>query len=307
MRAFALIPALALLAACCNSNDPVAVGSKLFQDKATTTSLGANIAMVSGVGGNVLAITGKEGTTLLDTGVTPRVGDLDAELSKLQAKPVKTVVDTHFHFDHTGGNAHYGAQGAAIIAHENVKKRLSTEQYNFLLKMTFPPAPAEALPTKTFRSGYTVAAGGHTLKIIHPVTGAHTDGDAFIWIPDANVIFAGDLFFNGFYPLIDYNADGSIDGMVKSADAMLAHANSKTRIVAGHGALASKADLKAYRDMLATIAGRIHKLIKQGKTEDEIIAAKPTADFDAKWSGGFFNGDAFTRLAYRGLAKKKDV
>jgi glyoxylase-like metal-dependent hydrolase (beta-lactamase superfamily II) len=305
MRIVSLLPIVALLGAtacsCFNSSDPVVVGSKFFQDPAKTTSLGGNIAMVSGVGGNVLAITGHDGTTLLDTGVTPRVGDLDAVLKGLNAEPVATVVDTHFHFDHTGGNAHYGKQGATIIAQENVKTRLSTPQYNFLLDMTFPPAPKEALPTQTFTTGTTLQAGGHKLNIIHPVKSAHTDGDAFVWIPDANVLFTGDLFFNGFYPLIDYNAGGSIDGMVASADAMLAKADSKTKIIAGHGPIASKPDLKRYRDMLATVSMRIHKLMAQGKTEAEIIAAKPTADFDAKWAGGFFTGDAFTRLSYRSL------
>ncbi len=307
MNMRSLLPFAAVLAtvACGSSaddNQAVTAGSKPFMSMAVkSTTVRGNIAEVSGVGGNVLVIKGKEGTTLLDTGVEPRTATLDEALKQLHARKVTQVVDSHYHFDHTGGNLHYASMGATIIAQQNVKTRLAQPQHIDFFNLTFPPAPAKALPTVTFADSYVVKAGGHTLSLVHPPRPAHTDGDIFIKIADADVIFTGDIYFNKLYPFIDYGVGGNIDGMIAAADQVLANADAKTKIIPGHGDISGKADLQKYRDMLATVSGRVHKLIDAGKSEDEVVAAKPTADFDAVWAKGMFNGEQFTRVVYRGL------
>ena len=308
MRFVSLLPFIALgLVACSNDTaketpDPVAAASKPFLSMAVKDkTLKGNIVEISGIGGNIVAIKGKESTTLLDSGVEPRQDRLDDLLKHLHAKKVTTVIDSHYHFDHTGGNYHYGSQGATIIAQENVLTRLKQPQGIDFFNLTFPAYQPAGLPKVTFKDTYALKTGGHSLTLTHPPRPAHTDGDAYIKITDANVIFTGDLYFNKIYPFIDYSVGGSIDGMIAAATQIIGEANDKTIIVPGHGDVSGKADLIAFRDMLTAVSGRIHTLVDEGKTEDEVVAAKPTAEFDAVWGKGMFGGDAFTRIVYRGM------
>ena len=309
MRFSPVLPFAALLftASCTHSNcnpDVVLQASQPFMSMPVkTTHISGNISEISGVGGNILAIAGKEGTTLLDTGVEPRQDRLDTALGGLHAARVTQVIDSHYHFDHTGGNYHYGNQGATIIAQENVRARLSKPQTLDFFQKTFPAAPDEALPSVTFVDRYEAKAGGHTLELRHPPKPAHTDGDIFIKIADANVIFTGDIYFNKLYPFIDYGVGGNIDGMIAATDEVIAASDAKTKIVPGHGAISNIKELKAYRRMLASISKKVHALIAAGKTEDQVVAAKPTKEFDAVWGKGLFTGEQFTRIVYRGLAK----
>ena len=307
MQFRSLLPFAALIAAVActdaSNTDAVTAASQSFMGMAVkATPLSRNITEISGIGGNILLIKGKDGTaTLLDTGVTPRQGLLDQVLQHQHVKKVTQVVDSHYHFDHTGGNLHFGSQGATIIAQENVKTRLSQPQRIDFFNLTFPAAPAAALPTITFKDNTVVNAGGHQLALVHPPRPAHTDGDIYIKIADADVIFTGDLYFNKLYPFIDYSVGGSIDGMIAAADQVIAATDAKTVVVPGHGDISGVADLKAFRTMLATVSGRVHKLIDEGKTEDEVVAAKPTAEFDKVWGHGTFGAEPFVRIVYRSI------
>ena len=196
------------------------------------------------------------------------------------------VINTHWHGDHTGGNAAFGRTGSVIVAHDNVRRRMNVESVNGFSGGTSRRA-REALPIVTFDQAVTLHYNGDELAVVH-VANAHTDGDAIIYFRKANVVHMGDTFFNGFYPFIDNSSGGTLAGMVVAADAVLARIDDKTRVMPGHGPLASKSDLQAYRDMLATVRERVSKLVAAGKSQDEVLAAKPTADFDARWGGGFF-------------------
>ena len=215
-----------------------------------------------------------------------------------------TVLNTHWHFDHPGGNEFFGQHGARIIAQDNVRTRMGQDQFIEAFGFTFPPSPAAALPALTFPETLTVHHGAETIRLQH-VAPAHTDGDVLMHFAQANVLHTGDLFFNGFYPFIDYSSRGWIGGMVAAADQALAMCDGRTRIIPGHGPLAAPADLKAARDMLATVQGRVEALLDAGKNLDEIVAAALTRDLDERWGKGFFTGELFTRNATAGILRHR--
>ncbi len=267
-----------------------------------TVPLAGSVSMLMGSGGNIGVLVGADGVLLVDDEFAPLVPKILAAVKQLSPKPVRFVVNTHFHSDHTGGNAPLGTDGAVIVAQDNVFKRLSTEQYSARLKKNIPPAPAAALPVVSFAEGLTFHFDGEQVDVFHVVS-AHTDGDSVLWFRKANVVHMGDVFFNGMYPLIDTGSGGSIDGVVTALDAVLARIDDGTKVIPGHGPVGTKADLKRFRDMLATVRDRIRKAIQQGKTQDEVVAAKPTAEFDAVFGNGFFKPDAFVAMTYAGMKK----
>ena len=272
-----------------------------------TTRLSGSLALLSGPGGNMAVLTGgPEGALLVDTGVHPTAAALAKAVGTLAGKPVTTVVNTHWHFDHTGGNEFFGRHGARLIAHDHVRARLSQDQLVEAFGFTFPAAPAAALPTLTFPDALTLHFGDETLHL-HHVAPAHTDGDVLVHFTKASVLHTGDTFFNGFYPFIDYSSGGWIGGMVAAADRALALCDAQTRIVPGHGPLATATELKAARDMLATVQGRIEKLLDAGKSPEEIVAAAPTGDLDERWGKGFFSGELFTRNATAGIVRHRQM
>jgi len=211
-------------------------------------------------------------------------------------------LNTHWHFDHTGGNENFGKVGAVIVAHENVRKRMSSEQLIEFLGMPTRPSPEQALPIVTFTTEVTFHLNGDEVHVFH-VARAHTDGDAIVHFKESNVIHLGDVFFNKLYPFIDTSSGGTIDGMIAAADTVLALANDDTRLIPGHGPLATKGDLRNYRDMLSTIAGRVKTQIKDGKTLGDIIASKPTVEFDEAWGKGFIRPNKFVEMLWRNLPK----
>jgi glyoxylase-like metal-dependent hydrolase (beta-lactamase superfamily II) len=237
---------------------------------------------------------------LVDDEFAPLVPKIRAAVTQLSPKPIRFVINTHWHGDHTGGNAPMGEAGAVIVAHDNVRKRMSTEQFNAFRKRTTPPSPAMALPIVTFAQGVTFHVNGDDLEVIH-VASAHTDGDAVILFRKANVLHIGDVFFNGFYPFIDSGSGGSIDGVVAAIDVLLPRLDDQTKVIPGHGPLGTKVDLEKYRDMLATIRDRIKKGIQEGKSQDQVVASKPSAEFDKVWGGGFLKPDTFVALTYDSL------
>jgi cyclase len=262
--------------------------------------LAENLTLLSGPGGNVVVLNGPDGKILVDTFLLPAWPKLKETLDGLGNAPLKTVIDTHWHFDHTDNNAHLHAAGATVLAHENTKIRMAEPHDSPLTGFHIPASPADALPQQTFSASQKLQANGEilTLQYFQP---AHTDTDIYIHFQKANVIHMGDTLFNGFYPVIDTSTGGKIDGMIAAADKVLALADNNTKIVPGHGPLGNKTDLTKSRDMLVLARDRLQKLKAAGKSADEVVASKPFADLEATWGKGFLNGDVFARMAYSSL------
>jgi cyclase len=259
--------------------------------------LAENLTLLSGPGGNVVVLRGPEGLVVVDTFVAPAWTKLQESLKALGSAPVKFVIDTHWHFDHTDNNAPLRALGATLVAHENTRLRMTQPHHLAVLELDFPPSPAAALPQRVFQDGYKLEANGERLAVTH-VPPAHTDTDVIVRFEQANVLHTGDVFFNGRYPFIDGSTGGTIDGMIAGAGRLLDLADSDTKIVPGHGPLSNKAGLAKYRDMLFTAGDRVRKLKASGKSLEEAIAAKPFADLDADWGKWTFNGDGFVKVVY---------
>jgi glyoxylase-like metal-dependent hydrolase (beta-lactamase superfamily II) len=262
--------------------------------------LADGVHMLTGRGGNLAVSTGADGVFLVDDQFAPLTEKIRAAIAELSSAPLRFVVNTHWHGDHTGGNENLGKAGVTIVAHENVRARMSVEQFQAAFNRTVPAAPPAALPVITFSSDVTFHLNGQDVHVFH-VDPAHTDGDSIVHFRGANVIHMGDTFFNGLYPFIDLGSGGSVDGVVAAVDRALELADAETKIIPGHGSLADRVALVTYRDMLAAVRDRVRDLIAQGRSEDEAVEARPTAAFDAKWGGGFMKPDVFTRSVYSSL------
>jgi glyoxylase-like metal-dependent hydrolase (beta-lactamase superfamily II) len=275
-----------------------------------TTPVAGNISMIEGAngfaGGNVAVSVGDDGLLVVDDELEPLAVKLRTALAALSKKPVRFVVNTHLHGDHTGGNATLGATGAVIVAHYNVRKRLSAEQFVEFMgqKKTIPASPSAALPVVTFNDDLTFFFNGDEIHVVH-VAPAHTDGDALIHFKKANVLHMGDTFTWGGYPFIDRSSGGTVDGFVTAADRGLALAQPSTKIIPGHGPVGDREKLKVYRDMIVTIRDRIKKLAAAGKSLADVQATKPTAEFDATWGGAFIRGPQLVETIYQDITKKR--
>ena len=265
-----------------------------------TLHVAEGVYMLVGPGGNIGLSIGDDGAFLVDDKYAPLTDKILAAVAAVTDQDIRFVVNTHFHGDHTGGNENMGETGAIIVAHENVRLRLSTEQFNRTFDRRTPPSPPGALPVVTFTDAVTFHWNGDEIHVFH-VDSAHTDGDAIIDFRRANVIHAGDLYFNGIYPFIDVDAGGSIDGTIAAVEQVLAVARPDTKIIPGHGPLANVEELRTYGQMLATVRARVKRLIAEGKTKDEVIATEPTQQFDEKWGGGFLNPDRWVGILYESL------
>jgi cyclase len=268
-----------------------------------TTNLGDNVYMLEGQGGNITVALAKDGIIMVDSEFAPLHDKIKAAISAVSNQPIKYLIDTHFHGDHTGGNEAFAKDGAEVIAEANVKKRLAAGTTNGLTGVKTPPAPTGALPTKTYTNGFKIRLNGRVADLTH-IANAHTDGDTYVWFKTADVLSTGDTFTNGRYPNIDFANGGNIRGMIAATDAFLKLTNAKTRIVPGHGPIADRAALIAYRSMLVTARDRMAALVKQGKSEDDVVAAKPFADLDAKWAPTELAAKNFIRVVYHSLADK---
>ncbi len=267
-----------------------------------TTKLAEGVYMLRGAGGNIGVLIGDDGVFLIDDQFAPLTKKIKAAIAPLSNKPIRFVLNTHWHFDHTGGNENFGKSGTIIVAHDNVRTTMSKDQFIAAFNKKVPAAAKIALPTITFNDSTTFHLNGEVLHVKHLAPG-HTDGDSIVRFRNANVIHTGDLFFNGFYPFIDVQHGGSINGLIVDVAAILAFANDATKIIPGHGPLATKAELTAYRDMLLVVRDNVKKLVDAGKSEAEVIAARPTASLDARWGNGFLKPDKFVKIVYSDLAK----
>jgi cyclase len=262
--------------------------------------LAENLTLLSGPGGNVVVLSGTDGKIVVDTFLLPAWPKLKERLDGLGKAPIRTVIDTHWHADHTDNNGNLHAAGATVLAHENTKMRMSEPHDFAVFGLHVPASPADSWPQQTFSSSQKLQANGETL-LLQYFQPAHTDTDIYIHFQKANVIHMGDTFFNGFYPVIDSGTGGKINGMIAAADKVLPLADNNTKIVPGHGPLGNKADLTKFRDMLVVARDRVQKLKAAGKSVEEVAASKPFADLDDTWGKGFFNGDMFVKVVYAAL------
>ena len=267
----------------------------------TVHKLRANISILEGSGGNIAVLTGADGKLFVDAGITASRPRLLEAASSLSGDPIKHLINTHWHFDHSDGNSWINAEGAGILAHDNTHKHLLSAQRVEDWDFNFPSPPLAAVPTEVFSSDKTLTLNGSTLHLKY-YGPAHTDSDISVTFSEADILHAGDTFWNGIYPFIDYSTGGGIDGMIKATEVNLAVATDKTIIIPGHGnPVSNRTELSAYRDMLVAIHDNVARLKQQGRSLEETIGAKPTAAFDAKWGQFLITPALFTRLVYEGV------
>lgn len=299
MRRRAVVRSVVLLGALL-SGTTVSAQQDFSKVEIRTTSLGQGVAMLAGAGGNLGVLTGPDGVLLIDDQYAPMSEKIRAAVAKLSAEPIRYVLNTHWHGDHTGGNESLGRSGAVILAHEEVRKRMSMDQFQPSRDRTIPASPREALPVVTYDEGVTLHLNGHTIDV-HHVDPAHTDGDSIVHFREADVMHLGDTFFSGFYPFIDLASGGRVGGVIAAVDRALAIAGPKTRIIPGHGPLSTRADLESYRKMLVSVRDRVRKLIDEGMDLEAVLAAGPSKAFDADLGGGFMTPENFVSIVYGSL------
>jgi glyoxylase-like metal-dependent hydrolase (beta-lactamase superfamily II) len=268
--------------------------------KITVQKLRGNVSVIEGSGGNIAVLTGRDGKLLVDAGVTASRPGISKALESISSEPVKHLINTHWHFDHTDGNEWLHSIGAEITAHENTRKHLSettrVEGWNF----TFPPSPKGALPAKVFAKDHKLHMNGTALALNY-YGPCHTDSDVSVEFADLDILHVGDTWWNGHFPFIDYSTGGSIGGAIRAAEANVARVTEKMIVIPGHGPVGDKAGLIEFRDMLVAVRDKVAALKKEGKTQEEVVAAKPTAEYDVKWGGFVIDGKTFTGLVYAGV------
>lgn len=258
------------------------------------------VHMIQGQGGNVAVCHGADGTFMVDDQYAPMTPGIVQALKALDALPLRFVLNTHWHTDHTGGNEGMQGEGALIVAHENVRRRLSTDQFIKAFGRATPASPASAWPVVTYTRDISFHLNGETVIAEH-VPAAHTDGDSLVYFSQADVLHMGDIFFNGLYPFIDASSGGRVDGVLAAVDRGLAIAGPKTRIIPGHGPLTDRQGLIEYKQMLQGIRDRVAAAKRRGESLEQIQAARPTARWDEKWGGGFLPPDAFVAIVFDAL------
>lgn len=277
-----------------------AFGQSMDEVKIVSHPVADDVYMLTGQGGNIGLVVTSDGAFLIDDQFAPLTDRILAAISEVTDQPVKFVLNTHWHFDHTGGNENLAEAGVMVVAHDNVRERLAAGQFMEFFGRDVPPAPDGALPVVTFNDSITFHMGGHTIHAFHVVR-AHTDGDAIIHLPEADVIHAGDVVFNGLYPFIDTGSGGSLDGVIDAVKRMHDLAGDRTRIIPGHGPLMDRDQLAAYGNLLQTVRDRLVQRIEQGQSLAEIQAARITREWDETWGGGFLPPDRWVEMLYRGL------
>lgn len=274
--------------------------AKKEEVQVTVQQIGENIHIIQGQGGNIAVLSGNDGAVMIDADFAEVTPTITKAVQSFTNKPIKFLVNTHWHGDHTGGNGLIGAAGSSIIAHDTVRPRLSVDNYIAAFDLKMPAQPAAGLPNITFNDTITLHMNGEQMRLIH-VPPAHTDGDIIIHFPKANIIHTGDVYFNGFYPFIDSSTGGNLAGMIAAADRILALCDENTKIIPGHGPLSGKAELQAYRDMLAAVESKLKPMIDAGQTIEQITATQPLAEFNTVWGDGFIPSEKWLPIAIEAI------
>ena len=273
------------------------------QDEAVeyvATKLSDTLTMLKGRGGNIAVSSGADGVFIIDDQYRHLADQLLEAIGKVSDEPIRFVINTHYHHDHVGGNEVIGNAGAVIIAHDNIRERMNSEQFSNFFGSSSPPWPEDALPVVTFNDRMTLHFNGESVTAYH-VPHGHTDGDSIIHFPDSNVVHMGDVFFNGLYPYIDLDGGGSIQGMIAGVEKGLELSDDDSRIIPGHGPLTDRAGLEDYRALLVTIRDRVQALVDQGMTLQQAVGARPTAERDEKLGGAFIKPDQLVIFVYNSL------
>jgi glyoxylase-like metal-dependent hydrolase (beta-lactamase superfamily II) len=260
--------------------------------------------LMSGSNGNIGVWNGADGIVVIDDSLAPLAPRVVEAIGRIAEGPTRFVINTHWHPDHTGGNELLGKSGGVVVAHEKVRTRLSEEQFIELVNMRVPPAPAGALPVVTFDDSLTFYLNGDRLDVVH-VSDAHTDGDAVLWWQAANVVHTGDVYVNGSYPFIDLDSGGTLAGLVAAIEAILARVNDATVVIPGHGSVSNRRELSDYRDMIVTVGRRVREGVESGRNLEEVLASRPTAEFDARYGQGFMTPTRLVGILYRDLTRPK--
>jgi len=302
MRLIAASAAIAALGAMAQAQQLQPLAPVPDFDKVTIkpVDLGHRTYLLEGEGGNITVAIADDGVIMVDSQFAPLYGKIKAAIARITPLPIRYLIITHFHRDHTGGAEAFGKDGAIIVAHENVKTRMASGTRNGLTGNQVPAAPAIALPKETYKDTMTIRLQGRAAELRYSKD-VHTDGDTYVYFPDANVLATGDIVFFGRYPNIDFAYGGSIDGMIRGVDELLAFAREDATIVPGHGPVGTKAMIREYREMLVVARDRIQKLKAAGKSEDEVVAARPNADYDARFGLDERSNGNFVRVVYRSL------
>jgi len=282
---------------------PIALAAQEDTTRIQTVSVAPGVYMLIGNGGNIGVSVGEDAVFLVDDQFAPLTKRITDAVRAISDKPIRFLLNTHWHFDHTGGNENFGNVGVVIVAHDNVRQRMSVDQFMARFNRTVPASPKAALPVVTFSEMVTFHLNGDDMHAVH-VKNAHTDGDALVHWVKGNVIHMGDTFFNGLYPFIDLGSGGSIDGMIGAVGAALRYVDDASKIIPGHGPLATKADLIAYRDMLIGVRDAVQRQVARKKSLEQVLAANPTAPWDDKWGRGFMKPKDFVGIVYESLSKK---
>ncbi len=278
----------------------VTITREAAKSPVTVQKLRNHISVLDGSGGNIIAFTGPEGKLMVDAGIDVSEAKIKKVLAGLGDGPLKYLINTHWHFDHASGNAWAHEAGATIVAHDNTKKNLSRQIRVDDWRYTFPPAPAGALPSVVFAKDHVMRVNGETIRM-HYYGPAHTDSDIYVHFENADVLHVADTWWNGYYPFMDFNTGGNIEGMILATEENLKRAGAKTIIVPGHGPVGNRAQLAEYRDMLGEVKTRIQALKKRGQSLQEVVTSEPTKAYDEKWGKYVNNGDLFTNQVYRSV------
>lgn len=266
----------------------------------TTTPLSDTVYMLKGFGGNIGVSAGADGVFIIDDQYAPLNDKITASIAKFSDQPIRFIINTHWHHDHTDGNENFGKTGSVIIAHDNARTRLAAGQVIEFFQNEVEPAPIGALPVVTFNDQISLHLNGESVRVYH-IAHAHTDGDAIIHFPASNVIHLGDIYFSTGYPFIDRSSGGSFQGVLKGIEFALSLSDDNTKIIPGHGPLADISDLQRYYDMLITVRSAIQAHIDAGHGLKETVAAQPTQKLDAEWAEYFIDGDQITTLVWQSL------
>jgi glyoxylase-like metal-dependent hydrolase (beta-lactamase superfamily II) len=269
-----------------------------FDLEIKTSRLSDQLYLLDGGGGNVLAFVWDDGVLIVDDKIAPVSAELKAAIAAITPKPIRFVVNTHWHPDHRGGNAALAADGAVVVAQENVRRRMSVDGFVGVFGRKQPASPPAALPVVTFTRDVTFHLGGEEISVVH-VDAAHTDGDVFVRFRKANALHLGDCYLNGSYPVIDYTNGGTYAGTIAAADIALGMSNAETRIIPGHGAISNAGELRTWRDMLAAVFDRVKVLARAGKSLDQVKRERPTAEWDDRLPATFVTSDHVIEEAYR--------